>query len=138
MTSSTQGLVAAVLAAVILRISLTGEYLNFVQPWMRWPLLLTSVALLLMALRPALGFGPQGGPVPRTSWLLLLPALSSYSLSHRHRWVPSSPSDTPLEPRPLEPQPHCLLPSGSRSAPMVSHSISQWRSSPGAPRSLMT
>lgn len=80
-TSPTQGLVAAALAAVLLRITLTGEYLNFVQPWMRWPLLVTGLALLLMAVRPALGWGPVGNAVPQTSWLLLLPTLIVFTVA---------------------------------------------------------
>lgn len=76
----TQGLVAAALAAVLIRISLTGEYLRFVQPWMRWPLLATGLALLLMALRPASGYAPKESWVPATSWLLLLPTLIVFSV----------------------------------------------------------
>lgn len=81
MTSTTQGLVAGALGAVLIRIAWTGEYLHFVLPWMRWPLVATGLVLLLMALRPALGMVGSGDRVPLTSWLLLLPTLIVFSVA---------------------------------------------------------
>jgi uncharacterized repeat protein (TIGR03943 family) len=72
----TQGLVVLLLAAVLVRIVLTHEYLRFVRPWMRWPLLVAGLILMLMALRPVSGREPQHvTQVPRSSWLLLLPTV---------------------------------------------------------------
>jgi uncharacterized repeat protein (TIGR03943 family) len=47
--------VAAMSAATLLRISVTGEYLNFVRPSMRIPLLISGVLLGLVALADVLG-----------------------------------------------------------------------------------
>jgi len=72
----TQGVVVLLLAAVLIRIVVTDEYLRFVRPWMRWPLLVAGLALMLMALRPASGRRRQRvTEVPRSSWLLLLPTV---------------------------------------------------------------
>jgi uncharacterized repeat protein (TIGR03943 family) len=81
-TSRTQGLVLAFLAAVLIRMSLTGEYLRFVTPWMRWPLLVTGVILLGMAIRPALSWrtSPSDG-TPTSAWLLLLPPLVFFAVA---------------------------------------------------------
>lgn len=81
MRQATQGLVAAALAAVLIRISWTGEYLRFVQPWMRWPLLATGLLLLAIAIRPLLSRGDGGHAVPRSSWLLLLPTLIVFAVA---------------------------------------------------------
>ena len=81
MKTATQGLVAAALAAVLIRISWTGEYLRFVQPWMRWPLLAAGLALFAMAARPALGYAAGGGRVPRSAWLMLLPTMVVFAVA---------------------------------------------------------
>lgn len=83
MTTRTQGLVLAVLAVVLIRISLTGEYLRFVTPWMRWPLVVTGVVLLVVAFRPVLGRTPATlqDRAPRSAWLLLLPVLVVFSVA---------------------------------------------------------
>ncbi|QWC86635.1 TIGR03943 family protein [Nocardioidaceae bacterium] len=83
--AATQGLLIAMLGAVLVRISLTGEYLRFVTDWMRWPLLITGVLLLVMAagpiLRPERHEGDGGEehdhahPVPLVTWLLALPVI---------------------------------------------------------------
>jgi len=78
---TTQGLVAAVLGAVVLRLALTDEYLHYVQAWMKVPLVLAGLALLGMGIRPALGRTPLEGRVPRTSWLLLLPTLIVFAVA---------------------------------------------------------
>ena len=76
MTTRTQGLLLAALAVVLIRISLTGEYLHFVTAWMRWPLLATGAILLGMAVRPALLWHTMTpSTAPRSAWLLFLPAV---------------------------------------------------------------
>lgn len=63
--------------------SLTGEYLRFVTPWMRWPLLATGVVLLVMAIRPALTWRPAESAhgVPTSAWLLLLPPVVFFAVA---------------------------------------------------------
>lgn len=83
LSSRTQGLVLAFLAAVLIRMSLTGEYLRFVAPWMRWPLLVTGIVLLAMAIRPVLTWSVSrsGGAIPASAWLLLLPPVVFFAVS---------------------------------------------------------
>ncbi len=108
MTARTQGLVAVLLGAVLLRIALTGEYLRFVLPWMRWPLVATGVVLLVMGARPALGNGGTDAPVPRTTWLLLVPPLVVFALAPQPLGAylaerrPSQPPREPAQVRHLD------------------------------------
>ena len=64
--------------------SATGEYLNFVTPWMRWPLLVAGVVLLVLAARPFLGRSARSDeehPAPGSAWLLLLPVLVVFAVA---------------------------------------------------------
>ncbi|MFT4265033.1 MAG: TIGR03943 family protein [Nocardioides sp.] len=81
MSRRTQGLVVALLAAVLLRLAWSGEYLRFVLPWMRWPIVGAGLVLALMALGPALSRGPEGERVPWSTWLLLAPTIVVFAVS---------------------------------------------------------
>lgn len=79
--AATQGLVTAVLGILLLRIVATEDYLRYVQPWMRWPLSVTGVVLLVMSIRPALGLIRHERRVPASSWLLVLPAVVVFAVA---------------------------------------------------------
>lgn len=90
MTSRTQGIVLALVGVVLIRLSVTGEYLRFVTPWMRWPLVATGLALVVLSARPLFGIhaepdqdsGDAGHEtVPRSAWLLLVPALVVFAVA---------------------------------------------------------
>ncbi|MEI5676315.1 MULTISPECIES: TIGR03943 family putative permease subunit [unclassified Nocardioides] len=85
MRTTTQGLVLAFLGAVLVRLAWEGAYLRFVTEWMRWPLLVSGVLLVLLAVRPLLSAGQAGQDhadgVPAVTWLLLLPALVVFVVS---------------------------------------------------------
>ena len=83
MRSNTQALLLARLGAVLLRLSATDEYLLYVTSWMKWPLLVSGVALLGLGLGPILGAARAEGHdhdhgVPRVTWLLLLPGVVTF------------------------------------------------------------
>jgi uncharacterized repeat protein (TIGR03943 family) len=80
-TARTQAVVVALLAAVLIRLVWSGEYLRFVRPWMGWPLLATGAVLLLLALRPALGRGGSAERVPGPTWLLLVPTVIVFAVA---------------------------------------------------------
>ncbi len=86
MTPMTQSLVMGFLGAVMLRISISDIYLRYVAAWMRWPILLTGVILVALAVRRLAAAGPKGSdaaghhehdahPVPFATWLALVPGL---------------------------------------------------------------
>lgn len=87
----TQGLLLMFLGAVLLRLAGTDAYLRFVVPWMKWPLLVSGVLLLLLALGPLLkedeasedehGHDGHGHGVPRVTWLLVLPGIIAFVVS---------------------------------------------------------
>ena len=104
MTKPTQGLLLAFLGAVLLRLSLIDDgYTHYVTTWMKWPLAICGVILLLLALGPLLGdrnhedeasgggaemggghtddHGHSHGTVPKVAWLLLLPGLVTFVIS---------------------------------------------------------
>lgn len=82
MRTTTQGLVLAFLGAVLVRLAWEGAYLHFVTAWMRWPLVVTGVVLVLLAVRPIVGGAQrEEHPVPAATWLLLLPALVVFLVS---------------------------------------------------------
>lgn len=97
MNRATQSVGMAFLGAILVRITVTSEYLRFVQGWMRWPVLLTGVLLLGIAAYPLLDLrrgggaheGHEGheddghghGALTRTAWLLFLPGLVIFLIS---------------------------------------------------------
>lgn len=75
MTATLQGATAALLGLVALRLTLTGEYQQFLKPGM-WPLLIPAALVLVVlgghhALR-----APDVGAGPRVGLLLLAPVLT--------------------------------------------------------------
>lgn len=107
----TQGLALAFLGAVVLRLAVGGEHLRFVQDWMRWPLVVTGLLLLVAAAAPLLGrVEHEAEAVPRVAWLMLLPglvvflvappALGAYLAERRADVVSAPPTDAAFEPLP--------------------------------------
>ena len=91
MRTTTQGLVLVFLGVVLVRLAAGGDYLSFVTSWMRWPILVSGVLLVLLAVKPALGLSePDGGAedpdahhehgVPSVTWLLRLPGLVVFTV----------------------------------------------------------
>lgn len=105
MRPATQGLLLAVLGAVLVRLSITDDYLRYVTPWMKWPLLVSGVILVGLAIGPILRVGREdedhhgaagnedvaeelgahdGQPhghqhgVPMVTWLLVLPGVITF------------------------------------------------------------
>ena len=103
MTRQTQGLLLAFLGAVLLRLAFSDTYLRYVTDWMKWPIVISGLLLLLLALGPILQLGehresrPDGPdealhdhvgaigshshPVPAVTWLLVLPGLVTFLIS---------------------------------------------------------
>ena len=97
MRRQTQGLLLAFLGAVLLRIAIGDAHLRYVADWMKWPILVSGVVMLLLAIGPTLrdadaaddghghdegdgGHEAHGG-VPRATWLLALPGLIAFVIS---------------------------------------------------------
>jgi uncharacterized repeat protein (TIGR03943 family) len=112
-TSRTQAVVLTLVGALLVRISLTGEYTRFVNEWLRWPLLVTGSLLVLVSFAHLFTRSDEekhDHGVPFSAWLLLAPvfvvfvvappALGSYVAERRSNAYP--PPDyvemTPLPP----------------------------------------
>lgn len=95
MTRTTQALVLTLVGATLVRLTLTDAYLRYVNAWMRWPLLVSGVLLVAVALvrvlRPGEAphedgqddghEGHDDGHVSRSAWLLLAPVLVVFTVS---------------------------------------------------------
>lgn len=100
MTRPTQGLLMAFLGAVLVRLSLTDAYLRYVTSWMKWPLLVSGVLLIGLAVGLVVSERGSGeheghdghdghdgddghghGPIPLVTWLLVLPGLVTFVIS---------------------------------------------------------
>ncbi|MCW2816453.1 MAG: hypothetical protein JWN84_3908 [Nocardioides sp.] len=93
MTRPTQGLLMAFLGAVLIRLSLTDAYLRYVTTWMKWPILVSGVLLIGLAVGLVVSErshdeehddGDDGhghGGIPLVTWLLVLPGLVTFVIS---------------------------------------------------------
>ncbi|MFT4264049.1 MAG: TIGR03943 family protein [Nocardioides sp.] len=54
MNRETQSIALGFAGAVLVRLSLSTEYLRFVRAWMRWPILACGLLLIVLALQPIL------------------------------------------------------------------------------------
>jgi len=95
-TRQTQGLLLAFLGTVLLRLSLSDAYLRYVTEWMKWPVLISGVVMILLAIGPIFldpdddghkghdghdEHDGHGHRVPRVTWLLVLPGLITFVIS---------------------------------------------------------
>lgn len=95
MTRSTQGILLTLIGGVLIRITTSDVYLRYVNTWMRWPILVCGVVLVLLSISDLLGWrtattheepgdphqDEAGHPVPRAAWLLFLPPLVIFFIS---------------------------------------------------------
>lgn len=82
MKRATQTLLLGVTGVVLIRMAVGGSYLNYVNEWMRWPLVASGALLLLLAAldlwaADADGHDHEPGAfhVPRVAWLVFAPSL---------------------------------------------------------------
>ena len=83
MTRGTQAVLLTVTGAVLIRMAAGDAYLRYVNTWMRWPLIVCGVLLLVLSFTDVMTAPddtpgeeePDAPHVPRTAWLLFLPSL---------------------------------------------------------------
>lgn len=106
MNTTAQTLVLAAIAGVSLRIGVTNEYANYVNEWMRWPLIVSGVLLIALAVVATVrGIADAEHPTGPVAWLLVLPvvvgfvvqppALGAYVADRRVNQVDQSRFDEP-------------------------------------------
>lgn len=88
MTRATQSLLLGLTGVVLIRMSVGDTYLNYVNEWMRWPLVACGALLLLLAVldlgttqdaeAPEHG---SGSHVPWAAWLLFAPSLAFFLIA---------------------------------------------------------
>ncbi len=86
MNRAAQTLVLTALGGVALRVAWTGEYARYVNEWMRWPLFVSGLLLVGLALNAVLDKDGDRDEVgddhehstTRFAWLLLLPVLVAF------------------------------------------------------------
>lgn len=79
MNRTAQTLVLTAIGGVSLRVGITSEYANYVNEWMRWPLVVSGVLLIGLALVATLSKAPdEEHPTGRVAWLLVLPVVVGF------------------------------------------------------------
>lgn len=74
-----QMLVLTAIGGVALRVGITDEYANYVREWMRWPLVVSGILLIALALTASLGrLKDEEHPTGPVAWLLLLPVVIGF------------------------------------------------------------
>lgn len=107
MTRAAQAVMLSVLGILMLRIGLTDEHLRYVQPWMRWGVLVTGGFLLLFSAVYLWADDEEDDDLrhehraPLSAWLLLVPslvvalvapqALGAYVAERRANPAPATP-----------------------------------------------
>lgn len=85
MNPKTQGLIVGLMGSVCLRLASSNEYLRFVNPWMRWPLLATAALLLTLGVRLLWSREDEHGHgddrSPHSAWMLVLPIIAVFVVS---------------------------------------------------------
>lgn len=82
-TRATQTLLLTVTGVVLVRMAVGGTYLNYVNAWMRWPLIACGVLLVLLGVLEMLKRDEhhvdedddESSHVPRAAWLLFAPSV---------------------------------------------------------------
>lgn len=75
MNRNAQAVVLAALGALTLRIGVTDEHTRYVNEAMRWPLVVSGVLMLLLALGRVLDRADDGERATPAVWVLLLPVV---------------------------------------------------------------
>ncbi|THV12871.1 hypothetical protein E9934_10770 [Nocardioides caeni] len=81
MNRAAQALVLTAIGAVALRVGLTDEYANYVNAWMRWPLVLSGLLLVVLALTAAFDSDASDDdrhPTTVAAWALLIPIVVAF------------------------------------------------------------
>lgn len=101
MNRATQAIVVTLLGATVLRLALFGDYLDYVRPWTRIPLLVCGALLLGSSVITALRRPrDDSSDRPRVAWLLAVPVfvvfvihppeLGAYVAEHQSDQVPAN------------------------------------------------
>ncbi|MEV5003230.1 TIGR03943 family putative permease subunit [Nocardioides sp. LML1-1-1.1] len=113
MNRNAQAVVLAALGALTLRVSVTDEHTRYVNAAMKWPLVVSGVLMLLLALSRVLRREDGGEPTTPAVWVLLLPvvvglavqpaALGAYVADRRVNDVSAQQYDEPaVDPLPRD------------------------------------
>lgn len=79
MSRTAQIIVLTALGGVALRVGVTQEYANYVQEWMRWPLVVSGVLLVGLAILASVGrLHDDEHPTGPVAWLLVLPIVVGF------------------------------------------------------------
>lgn len=78
MNRSAQALVLTAVGGVALRVGITDEYTRYVNEWMRWPLVVSGVLVLGLALTALFPRYDDEHPTTPAAWALLIPVVIAF------------------------------------------------------------
>ncbi|MDQ6524818.1 TIGR03943 family protein [Nocardioides sp. LHD-245] len=78
MNRNAQAVVLAAIGAVALRVGATDEYARYVNDWMKWPLVVSGVAMVALAFLAVFSRSHDDDQASPAVWALLLPVVVAF------------------------------------------------------------
>nr|WP_184836042.1 TIGR03943 family protein [Kribbella solani] len=101
------GLVIVFVGAALLQLAISGTYLRYVKPGMRWMLIAAGIVLIALAVIDVLsetrraGTGHHG--LPRAAWLLLIPVFALLVVDPPALGADAAQRQSPVAAKPVKP-----------------------------------
>ncbi|WP_148256579.1 TIGR03943 family putative permease subunit [Kribbella flavida] len=144
MRRNVAGLVVVFVGAAIVQLAISGTYLRYVKPGMRWMLLAAGVILILLAVADVLadtrrkpagehvehaddGHGHHG--LPRAAWLLLIPVFALLVVDPPALGADAAQRQSPVAAKPVEPKGNSWLAKsaqGNAPVPLAVRDYAVW------------
>jgi uncharacterized repeat protein (TIGR03943 family) len=114
---SVAGLVIVFVGAAIVQLAISGTYLRYVKPGMRWMLLAAGVILVGLAVIDVFVKSRQEHDhgLPRAAWLLLLPIFALLVVDPPALGADAAQRQSPVAAKPAEPQSNAFWQNGDKS-----------------------
>lgn len=106
MKRSVAGLVIVFVGAAVVQLAVSGTYLRYVKPGMRWMLLAAGSVLIALAIADVFARNRQTHDhgLPRAAWLLLLPVFALLVVDPPALGADAAQRQSPVAAKPVEPQ----------------------------------
>ncbi|GAA1576809.1 TIGR03943 family protein [Kribbella hippodromi] len=111
MKRNVAGLVIVFVGAALLQLAISGTYLRYVKPGMRWMLLAAGIVLITLAVIDVLSETRKQEPghhhgLPRAAWLLLIPVFALLVVDPPALGADAAQRQSPVAAKPVEPKPN--------------------------------
>ena len=106
MKRNVAGLVIVFVGAAVVQLAVSGTYLRYVKPGMRWMLLAAGLILITLAIADVFARNRQAHDhgLPRAAWLLLLPVFALLVVDPPALGADAAQRQSPVAAKPVAPQ----------------------------------